>query len=275
MRNIVILRTPHKVPRAFFEPAMIPGTGRYPACVRKVDANGDMILSREDIESGKILLPANQPIEVYDGMVLDLDDELQGAQWEAIKHHKQIAKSRNERDSNGDLVIDGNAKRYGTADWYVEVPGQDAKIKNTTRRKKVEAQNYVINDTAAERQLKAKVLGKNTRGMLDDEVEDFLMQEASKNPQKIIDIYTGGDMQLRLLFIKAKEDGVIVYKDKLWLYGEIILGTSEDATILWMKQEKNKHILQLLKQEVYPHLYTQKEDVKTEDAVKSKTKNKE
>jgi hypothetical protein len=42
-----------------------------------------------------------------------------------------------------------------------------------------------------------------------------------------------------------------------------------------MKQEKNKHILQLLKQEVYPHLYTQKEDAKTEDAVKSKTKNKE
>jgi hypothetical protein len=262
MNNIIILRTPYKITKAYLCPCRIPNTQRYPECVRRTDKNGDMILSRDDIDSGKHFIADTDKITIWDGKTFNLDDDIEAAQWEAIKYHKVIAKSRDERDEHGELIIDGNTKKYGTADWYVEVPGQDAVHKNKSRRLKLEAQNHIANDTAAERLLKAKVLGRYMKNAHDSDVEDFLMQEAEKNPQKIINLYTGGDMQLRLLFIKAKDEKVIVKKENFWMYGDTILGTTDESVIIWMKQSKNKKLLQLLQQEAYPELYVQKEDPK-------------
>lgn len=257
MENIIIIRSPYKIPRAYLNPARNPLTNRYPECVRRVDSKGDMILSREDIDSGKHFIAETDVIEIWDGKTYDLDDELQEAEWEAIKHHKIIAKARDERDDKGNLIIDGNAKKYGVADWYVEIPGLDAKVKNKSRRKKHEAQSYILNDSPEERLLKARVLGKSMRNAHDSDVEDYLMQEAEKNPDKIITLYTGGDMKIRILFLKAKDDKVITFKDKLWVYGDNILGATEEAAILWMKQSANKKIMKLIEQEVYPELFEQ------------------
>ena len=83
------------------------------------------------------------------------------------------------------------------------------------------------------------------------------MQEAEKNPDKIINLYTGGDMKIRITFLKAKDEKVITFRDKLWLYGDNILGATEEAAILWMKQPSNKKILKLIEQEVYPEMFEQ------------------
>lgn len=259
MEDIYILRSPFKIPRAYLNPARNPQTNRYPECVRRVDAKGDMILSREDIDSGKHFISETDIIEIWDGKTLDLNDEYQAAEWEAIKFHKVIAKARDERDEKtGELIIDGNAKRYGTADWYVEIPGKEAKTKNSIRRKRLEAQNYILNDAPEDRLLKAKVLGKVMYNAHDSDVEDYLMQEAEKNPEKIINLYTGGDMKVRITFIKAKEDKIITFKDKLWVYGDNIMGATEEAAILWMKQAANKKVIKLMEQEVYPEMFEQK-----------------
>jgi hypothetical protein len=264
MNNVIILRTPFKITKAYLCPCKIPNTDRYPECVRRTDKNGDMIMSRDDIDSGRYFIPDTMEIEIWDGKTFDLDDEVDAAKWEAIKYHKLIAKSRDERNDKGDLIIDGNAKRYGTADWYVEIPGHDATFKNNSRRKKIEAQNYIIADDARGRLLKAKVLGKIMRNAHDSDVEDYLMQEAEKNPQRIIDLYTGGDMQLRLLLLKAKEEKVIVKKEGFLMYGDTILGTTDEACIIWMKQAKNKKLLKLINQECNPELFMQEDDTKDE-----------
>lgn len=70
------------------------------------------------------------------------------------------------------------------------------------------------------------------------DVEDYLLSIAEKTPEKIINCYTGGDIQLRMLFIEAREKGVIVKKDGLFVYGEdgkVALGATDNAVIEWMK----------------------------------------
>lgn len=256
MEDIIILRSPFKIPRAYLTPARSPFTNQFPDCVRRVDTKGDMILSIEDRDSGRIFIPETEVFEIWDGKTYNLENELERNEWEAIKYHKIIAKARSERDENGNLIIDGDAKKYGVADWYVEIPGIDAANKNKSRRKKVEAQNHILGDTPADRLLKARVLGKVMNNAHDSDVEDILMQIAEKDPDKIINLYTGGDMSIRITFLKAKDERIIVYKDRLWLYGDNIMGATEDAAILWMKQAANKKIVSMLKQEVYPELST-------------------
>ena len=46
------------------------------------------------------------------------------------------------------------------------------------------------------------------------------------------------------------------------MYGDTILGASDESAISWMKQPINKKILQLLQQEVYPEMFEQKKNNK-------------
>lgn len=55
------------------------------------------------------------------------------------------------------------------------------------------------------RLLVAKVLGRDMKNQPNADVEDYLLSIAEKTPEKIINCYTGGDIQLRMLFIEARE----------------------------------------------------------------------
>ena len=71
-KNIIVLRSVFgKVGQIIYiEPCKDPKTGRYPDCVRRVNSLGDMILSDEDRNSGKVLIPENKVFEVEDVALL-------------------------------------------------------------------------------------------------------------------------------------------------------------------------------------------------------------
>ena len=99
----------------------------------------------------------------------------------------------------------------------------------------------------------ARILGKDMSNQPIADVIDFLIRIAEKDPNKIINLYTGGDIALRLLFIEAKEKHVIYLKNKLYLYGDnIVLGATDDAALAWMKDPKNLQVLELIKKDTYP-----------------------
>ena len=99
----------------------------------------------------------------------------------------------------------------------------------------------------------ARILGKDMSNQPIADVIDFLTRIAEKDPNKIINLYTGGDIALRLLFIEAKEKHVIYLKNKLYLYGDnIVLGATDDAALAWMKDPKNLQVLELIKKDTYP-----------------------
>ena len=90
--------------------------------------------------------------------------------------------------------------------------------------------------------------------MPDADVTDYLLQIAEQDPEKIISLYTGGDTAIRLLFIEAKDKHVIVYKNKLYMYADSVLGATDDAVILFLKDPKNANLYKLIKKDTFPNL---------------------
>jgi hypothetical protein len=95
----------------------------------------------------------------------------------------------------------------------------------------------------------------------DSEVTEYLLDIAAKDPKRIIDVYAGSDTGLRLLVIEAREKHVITIKNKVYVYADdIVLGITEDAVLAYLKDPKNKKILELIKRDTYPELEAAKAD---------------
>lgn len=260
MGNELIIRSVYgKVNQTYFiQPCPNPRTGKLPECVKTVNSNGDMILSEDDIDQMskglKHFIPADKVFAIVDGTRFDLDDIVDKANWEAIEHCNWIAKDRNERDPEGNLIIDGGAKKYGVADLYVERPGELARIRVTKKQLIHRACQYIYEDSESNRVKKCKVLGRHLEKALSADVLDFLIDKAEKDPKKIIDLYEGEDWKLQLFIIEAVDRGVIRKSDGLYKYEDKILGATLEATVLFLKDIRWKAIRDSIRRETYPEL---------------------
>lgn len=266
--DIIVLKNVFKFPRTTMEPCPDPMTGRYPDVVKRVDSNGDMILSEKDKSSGKIFIAENENIEIYEGKSFDLSDPYDNAWWEAIKNSKRIAMERSYKNAKGELVIDGNSERYGTAEFYVERPGKISKQKITKEKQKHEAKQHIFNDSNSGLYQRARLLGNRMEGLPVEDVQAYLLELAERKPEKINDVYTGGDVSLRILLMDAIDKKVIIFKGKqFYQYGETtVLGASQDSVILWMKNPANKRMLDMIKADTYPQLYEFPEPIVEDEA---------
>lgn len=266
--NVVILRSVWgKSGQKYYIQPQKDSKGQYPACVRKVNSEGDMILKPGD--DPDFLIPEDRIFTLQDGTSFDLNDKYQAAEWQAIENCFLIAPSRFAKDSHGNYLIDGtpdavsnssygSKSRYGRAELYVEMPGLEAQRKVTRAKLELQATNYIYQYGYEDWLTFAKVLGRNMENQPLPDVEYFLISVAKKTPEKIIEICSGGDLANRVLFITAKEAGVIRKKNGMYIYGEdgdLILGGSEEAVIEWMKQPKNSKTLELIRKDTYPEMY--------------------
>ena len=243
--------------------------GQYPSCIKRVNSQGDMIMSekeRDDYSEGRaVFFPEDHMFTIVSGKTYNLNDPYDKAEWEAIENCPLIAKSRDERDSNGNLLIDGakstpsKPARNGVAELYIDRPGLDTQRRVSHKQLIHKAESFIYDDPrGADGQLNmARILGKDMRNQPTADVIDFLIRVAEKDPKKIIDLYTGDEISLRLTFIEAKEKHVIYIKNKLYLYGDnIVLGATDDAVIAWMKDPRNQKVLELIKKDTYPDYYS-------------------
>lgn len=271
-RNIIILRAAWgKRGQKYYITPQKDKKGLYPDCIRKVDANGDMILKPGD--DPYLLIPENYIFTLQDGTTFDLSDPRQEKEWRAIENCFLIAPSRFAKNSDGSYMIDGTVdtvtnsayganSRYGRAELYVEQPGLESKQKVTRKKLELQAKNYIYKYGYGDWLLFARVLGRNMDDLPEADVEYFLMSVAEKTPEKIIDICSGGDLANRVLFIAAKEKGIIKKHNGIYTYGEddnLILGASEEVVIDWMRQPKNKKTLELIRKDAYPELFSEEE----------------
>lgn len=270
LSNVITLRSVRgKVGiKYYIQPSKDPKTGRLPECVKHVNSQGDIILTDAERNSGKVFIKETETFVIEDGATFNLDDDYDKAKWEAIKNCVLIAPDRYAKDNNGNLLIDGTVgwkntrPRYGIAELYIERPGYEA-VRKVNRKKQIhQAISYILDDPKGSegRLLMARLLGKHMTNVPDADVEDYLLTRAEKNPEEIINLYRGDDITIRLLFIEAKDKHVINLKNKLYIYADnIVLGATDDAAITWMKDPKNKKVLELIKKDTYPDLYETKE----------------
>ena len=242
--------------------------GKYPSCVKKINSQGDMIMSEAErnafSEGRAAFFPEDHFFEITTGKTYHLDDMWEAAEWEAIKNCPLIAKSRDAHDSNGNLIIDGtrptkrNPGRSGVAELYIDRPGLDTQRRVSHKQLIHKAESFIYDYPRGEdgRLNMARIFGKNMKNQPSADVIDFLIRIADKEPQKIINLYTGTDLSLRLMFIDAKEKKVIYIKNKLYLYGDnVVLGATDDAVIAWMQDPKNQKTLALIRKDTYPDYY--------------------
>ena len=270
-KDIIVLRSVYsKTPIKYYMQPCKDKQGRLPSCVKRVNAMGDMILSdsERNSEDANNFIPENAVFTIVDGQTFDLSDPYERNVWEAIKNNPMIAADRFEKDEKGDYKIDGtidknaSKQRYGIAELYIDRPGVEVAQKVSKRKKILNACNFIVKDErgADGRLIIAKLLGKNMRNATDADVEDYLFQVAEKDPDKIINLYTGSDLNLRILFADARDRKVIVVKNKLYVYGstDVVLGHTDDAVIAWMKDAKNKKVLDLIRKDTYPEMEVKK-----------------
>lgn len=275
--NIIVLRNIYdKITdmKYFIQPCRDKVTGQYPRCIKRVknlsDPNSEMIMSdkeRDDYSEGRVaFFPENHIFVVQNGKTYNLDNMWEAAEWEAIKNCPLIVPDRNARDKQGNLLIDGpiskpnKPTRNGVAELYIDRPGLDTQRRVSKKQLIHKAESYIYDDVrgADGQRNMARILGKDMSNQPIADVIDFLTRIAEKDPNKIINLYTGGDIALRLLFIEAKEKHVIYLKNKLYLYGDnIVLGATDDAALAWMKDPKNLQVLELIKRDTYPEYASQ------------------
>jgi len=266
--------------------------GMYPCCVRKVTNDGDMILSEKDIEAqnrGAIFIPENETFTVYDGkkydigtgktyLVLDKDHKLvetdkegavketvkvrymmnkDEAEWECIKNCSLIAMSQQQKNANGESVIDGGKHRYGKAILYVKYTNEDSTRRVSRTEKINKAYNYIFTektergrDGLAQRSL---LLSRNMDYATEQDIEDFLLLEASKNPDRVISTYEDESAQYKLLVLTAVNRGVITKDTQTgqFVYGATNLGTSVDSVVTFLKDDRYIAMYDSIKKETF------------------------
>lgn len=269
--NLVVLRSVFgKVGQTYFIQPQRDSRGRFADCVKRIDANGDIVLTPEELKqeaAGEAYFVREDAVfEIQDGKTFNLDDVQDRAIWEAIKNCNMIAPERWAKDDKGNYLIDGtmdpNSKRprYGKAELYVDRPGLEAQRRVTKRKLILDASTYILNDERGYdgRVLVAKVLGRDMKNQPNADVEDFLLSVAETTPEKILNCYTGGDLSVRMLFIEAREKRVITKKDGLYLFGDegkTVLGATDDAAVAWLKEPRNSKTVALIRKGTFPEMF--------------------
>lgn len=253
------------------QPCKDPETSEYADCVKRVDSNGDMILSEKERNdpNRQYFIKETDTFDIVDGTTFDLENVRQRFIWEAIRHCPLIAPDYYAKDKNGNSLINGtpgdytlkdylnrNPRRFGVAELFIERPGVEASRRVSRKKLKHDAESFIYGDERGPegRVLKARLLGHRMNGMADADVTDYLLQVAERDPEKIINLYRGGDTAVRLLFIEARDKNVILYKNKLYMYADAVLGATDDAAILFLKDPKNANLYKLIKRDTYPEL---------------------
>lgn len=265
LSNIITLRSVYgKVKTYYFNP-MRGKNGTYPPFVKRVRVSADgrdteMILSEQELNSDQrdFFIPEDLEIIVTDGTTFDLSNQYQKNIWECIKDSHLIAPERGAKDEHGNLLIDGDIRRYGLAELYVERPGVESKKRVSRIKLVTKAYTFIEQDTSEHRKVICKLLGKSMRNAPDTDIQDYLYQRAEKDPNLIIDIYTSADQALKLLLIDGKQKNIIRTQSGVLMYSDTALGVTDEAAILFLKDPKNKAIYDSIVYEVF-------EDMKTDD----------
>lgn len=251
----IVLRSVFKIPSLNIEPSPDPKTGRFADHI-KISVNDQFSLTEKERDSGKIYIGTHESIKISDGHTFNLDDPYDKAWWDAIKHSKFIARTRYMRNQDGQYVIDGGSRRYGAAEFYVEIPGKDSEIKVNKRKKINQAEAFVFDASKDDLYSKVRLLGNRMDNFTLSEVQEYLLKIAQKDPDKVIELFTGKDIATRMLILDAIEKRVIEFAGgKFYQYGNTILGVSQDAVLNFLKDPVNTKITGLLRKETYPHLF--------------------
>ena len=227
--KIIILKSVFKNGKYTVQPAKNPDKNWFHGVPR---------LSEDQKKTLDYYVTPESKITLVDGITFDLSDEVQAANWNWVKHCATVCDSFEE------------VQRTPGAQFYVFMAGREARVANKVSDLKYRAQKHIMEDSPLNYENRALVLDSDLTGESPEEIKQFLLGIAEKQPVRIIAAYEAKDLSIKLLFIRAEKAGSIIQRDGMYLFGNTILGTSRDASIALLRTKENNEILSLLEQEV-------------------------
>lgn len=234
---------------AKIHPIKNPLTGEYPSCVRKVSSSGDIIYNNGD-DPSTYFVRETEGIIIKNGTDFDLTNAIQKAKWDAIKFSDLIFDPKGKVDENGNVIAEPSELAPPTALFFVERVADEAKKRNSKERLKTKAKNFIYSDTINGLKTKAMILGCFVKTSTSEEIEEYLVNIANSDPQKVINLYTGSDTKLYLYFIYGKEYNILQNKGGLYIYGDSIIGRTDSDCVTYFKNPNNKAITDRIIKEI-------------------------
>jgi len=249
--RIIEIKAIYKTTKHTIQPAFDPKTKWWAGVERLSDEqmkarNYNVIVGKQDTNDRKEA-HLNTKITLKDGLTFDLNNEVDLTNWRWVKQCPEVAMSFKEAQSSKAL-------------FYVHIPGRESEIKNKSFERVHEAGSLILQDPTVNYANRALLLGMDMEGENPSTIKEFLLETASKHPDKIFRIYRDQSMKIHLLFLKGKKSGFIKVdpKDNVIYYGSTILGISDESAIAYL--QANTDIMMLLERDVNPEYFNEKNE---------------
>jgi hypothetical protein len=250
--KIITIKSVYKTGKQTIQPAYDPTTNWYAGVARLSEEQKKgltyFVRVGETGENSRF----NTKLVLKDGYEFNLNKEVDKINWEWAKHCKEIA-----------LSLEDAQK--GKALFYVHIEGRESASRNSRSELAYEAMTHVMKDMPSNYVNRALLLGMDMALEHPETVKEYLLDVAKNTPEKIIRVYRDKGMKINLLFVKAKQKNIITTggPDNVIKFDHIILGTTEEGCIAYLKE--NKDILELLERRVNPEYFAESTVKKSEE----------
>jgi len=238
-KDIIELKGVAKQAKHKVQPAKDPKTNWYAGLDR---------LSDEDKRGLKFFTTPDSTVTLRDGMIFDLSNEIDAANWKWVRHCKAVAASLD------DLLESPEAM------FYVHIEGREAKKKNTRSEARFLAQKFVMEDSIDNYASRCLLLGMDFEGESAEVMKEYLLEQAIEKPESIVRIYTSKNLAIQLLYLTAKKQGKIREQNGALRYDLHVLGINDDTAIAYLQEPDSKGIVELLERDVNPQYFTAKKE---------------
>ena len=196
------------------------------------DMNGRYVGIQEGIPEIKKLEMGYVPdtaskVRIYDDIVIDLNDDTWAKDWEWMKHCKEIAKDF------------ATGQSTPGAYFYIFRPGYEAAKKVSDTEKKVKLLNYILEDSPENLYNRVSILGLDMEAEALSDVKEYLLNLAESEPDKIEKVYESKTFTLELLLLHAIKKNVVVKKNGVYVFGEILIGVDKKSVVAFFANPKN------------------------------------
>jgi hypothetical protein len=250
--KVIEIKSIYKNGKTIVQPVKDPLSGWYKGIPR---------LSENDKRDLRFWAEPTSKFVLKEGVTLDLNKEEHRVIWDWIKYQPCMAMSYDE------------CQKRPEAEFYVYLKHKEA-VKSVSRKKiKYKALQYISNDNPTNYPLRVKLLGINMDGEDPIVIEDFLLERAEHEPEKIIKLYEDKNIALRMLLMEAVEKRkVLIEPSGAYRYGTIFMGMTEDSVIDWMNSSENASVVRLLEEDVNPKKFKEDNNESTENKSKESKK---
>jgi len=245
-KDVIVLKSVYKNGKYTVQPAKDPVKNWFHGVPR---------LSEDQKRNLEFWTTPESKLTLVDGMEFDLNDEIQSANWEWVKHLPCVSMSFDE------------CQKTPSAQFYVHIAGREAREANKTSDLKFKAMKYIMEDSPVEYENRALLLDNDLTGESPEEIKTVLLGIAERQPTRIIAAYEAKNANIKLLYIKAKQKGILEIKDGVILFGSYILGVNQESAIAFLQTKEHEQILKLLEKDVEVHI-----NLEAQNATNSKSK---